>query len=721
MTWEVHTAREAFPGFTVEWDRLNETLFGGHPFFDSRFVGPLLKHFATGSELLCIERLDGPKGRITGALIVQPQGYGRWVSFRPSQAQITAVLLDDAERLTGLLPVLPGFVWTIELIAIDPRFAPHMGKMNRTSHLSAQAYTIGIDGTLSFDDYWNQRPKKLRDNLRRYFNRLDQEFGGFSLVRHVRPEDMNEAVARFGMIESSGWKGKAGTAIAPDNIQGSFYAEIMKSFAHAGQAAVYELRVGDRLAGSRLMIASAGLSIMLKTTYDEALARIAPGRLQLNRVIEDRLTSHPGQRVEFYTNATRDQREWATFGCTILNVQIFRKTFFSTAFAVLKGLRNALPGAPVPDEPPEGIIIDTCTRLETLRESGLELGDLSREKTIEASPDWFELLQRSVFTGDPGVRYHYIADGKRVTALLPTRHTGRSVRKIEALGNFYTSLYVPLKTDESDSGALRHLLGHAAAHRGSAHVMRFAPMDLSSPAFYELYDHLLAIGWTPFRFFCFGNWYLKVEKDWEDYLKHRSGNLRSRIKRKIRRFTEAGGTLKIISNSAQVDEAIYAFQEVYSASWKIPEPFPEFVPALIRHLASSGSLRMGIAQLQGQSVAAQLWIVKDGTASIYKVAYHEKFAAYSPGTVLTAHMMQHVIDRDRVSEVDFLIGDDDYKKEWMSHRRERWGIVAYNPLTLIGCVLLLREIVARWAKSALVKAGSYVMPATESHHSLKDK
>lgn len=721
MTWEVHAAREAFPRFAGEWDRLNETLFGGHPFFDSRFVGPLLKHFATGDEFLCIERSDGPKGRITGALIAQPQGYGRWVSFRPSQAQITAVLLDDAERLATLLPALPGFAWTIELIAIDPRFAPCMEKMNRTAHVSAQAYTIGIDGALAFDGYWSQRPKNLRANLRRYFNRLDQEFGGFSLVRHTRLEDMDEAVARFGTIESSGWKGKAGTAVAPDNTQGSFYAEIMESFAHAGQAAVYELRVGDWLAASRLMIENADLSIILKTTYDETLARIAPGRLQLNRVIEDRLTNHPGQTLEFYTNATRDQREWATFGCTILNVQIFRRSFFSTAFAVLKSLRNALPGASMPGEPPEGVIVDTCTGLETLREAGLDLSGLSREKPIEASTEWFDLLQRSVFAGDTGVRYHYMADDKRVTALLPTRHTGLKVRKIEALGNFYTSLYAPLKTDESDSDALRHLLAHAAAHRGGAHLMRFAPMDPDSPAFYELYDHLLAIGWTPFRFFCFGNWYLKIERNWEDYLKHRSANLRSRIKRKTRRFTEEGGVLEVVSDPKRVDEAISAFQEVYSASWKIPEPFPEFVPALIRQLASSGALRMGIAWLRGRPVAAQLWIVTDSTASIYKVAYHEGFASYSPGTVLTAHLMQHVIDRDRVSEVDFLIGDDDYKKIWMNHRRERWGIVAYNPLTFFGCILLLREILARWVKSVLVKAEPHALPQPESHPSFKDK
>lgn len=159
------------------------------------------------------------------------------------------------------------------------------------------------------------------------------------------------------------------------------------------------------------------------------------------------------------------------------------------------------------------------------------------------------------------------------------------------------------------------------------------------------------------------------------------------------------GTLEVVATDDQLEPAIAAFQEVYLSSWKKPEPFPEFVPSLIRRLATLGMLRLGIAWLQGRPIAAQLWIVGQDKASIYKVAYHEDFAAYSPGTVLTAHLMQHVIDRDHVKEVDFLIGDDKYKQIWMSHRRERWGIVAYNPRTLIGFALLLKEVLARTTKT----------------------
>jgi CelD/BcsL family acetyltransferase involved in cellulose biosynthesis len=93
-----------------------------------------------------------------------------------------------------------------------------------------------------------------------------------------------------------------------------------------------------------------------------------------------------------------------------------------------------------------------------------------------------------------------------------------------------------------------------------------------------------------------------------------------------------------------------------------------------------------------------LWIVSERRAEIYKVAYDEAFKQLSPGTALTAKLMQHVIDVDGVDEVDYLIGDDPYKKSWMGARRERWGIEAIRVAHPIGSALALRNAAARQAK-----------------------
>ena len=56
-----------------------------------------------------------------------------------------------------------------------------------------------------------------------------------------------------------------------------------------------------------------------------------------------------------------------------------------------------------------------------------------------------------------------------------------------------------------------------------------------------------------------------------------------------------------------------------------------------------------------------------------------------------AHMLRHVIDEDRVEVVDFLQGDDPYKQDWMSHRRERWGVLAMNPRRARGLLGIARH------------------------------
>jgi hypothetical protein len=239
------------------------------------------------------------------------------------------------------------------------------------------------------------------------------------------------------------------------------------------------------------------------------------------------------------------------------------------------------------------------------------------------------------------------------------------------------------------------LLQTANADHGGAHVMRFAPMDPESPTYEALLAALRSSGWIPFRFLSFGNWYLKVTGDYATYLKTRSGSLRSTIKRMHKKFIAEGGTLEIVTDMSGVEPAIAAYQHVYARSWKKPEPYPDFVPGLIRWLAEKGKLRLGIARLAGQPIAAQLWIANHGKAYIFKVAYDEEFNAYSPGTLVSNLLMEQVIDHDKVDEVDFLIGDDKYKQLWMSHRRERWGIVAYNPNTLYGNALLLKEVTGR--------------------------
>ena len=83
-------------------------------------------------------------------------------------------------------------------------------------------------------------------------------------------------------------------------------------------------------------------------------------------------------------------------------------------------------------------------------------------------------------------------------------------------------------------------------------------------------------------------------------------------------------------------------------------------------------------------VAAQIWFVSNGTAYIFKLAYRTSYRKTSVGTVLTAALIEQVIAVDRVSSIDFLTGDDNYKKDWMQSQRNLYRMIGCNKQTVHG-------------------------------------
>jgi hypothetical protein len=347
-----------------------------------------------------------------------------------------------------------------------------------------------------------------------------------------------------------------------------------------------------------------------------------------------------------------------------------------------------------------GLHFEVYQQIGLLPESVLLALACAESNDVEQGKDWLGNLIDTVFPDDRGIAFYALFEHREVLALLPVRHADRG--EVLSLGNFYTSLYQPYLASGLTVESLVRLLEFIMDSNGDVSAMRFAPMDVDGRCYKLLLAAAQQAGLVSFPFFCFGNWYLPVITDWGSYYSGRPSQIKNSIKRKSREFKQAGGTLEIIFGTDRLEHGIEAYQSVYSSSWKVPEPFPEFTPSLIKILARHGWLRLGVAMLSGQPIAAQIWIVAHGRASIFKLAYHEDFKRYSAGTLLTAKLMEHAIYIDQVREVDYLIGDDSYKASWMTHRRERWGIIAYNPRSVYGAVGAVWEYLVRWLKPAVI-------------------
>jgi len=285
-----------------------------------------------------------------------------------------------------------------------------------------------------------------------------------------------------------------------------------------------------------------------------------------------------------------------------------------------------------------------------------------------------------------------------------------SGQQLNGLSNYYSSLFAPLVWSTSgveasevvpDAELWQRFAQAMRAHPARWPVLRFDPLDTQSGFFAGFESALGQAGYQVGRYFCFGNWYLQLAgRSFAEYQNSLPSALRHSITRGQRRLDKNGAWRIDIQQQpdAQLEVAINDFVAVYQKSWKGPEPNTQFIPALARMAAAQGWLRLGVLRLDGQAIAAQLWLVKSGKASIFKLAYVTGFERFSAGSVLTAALMRHVIDVDQVHEVDYLTGDDAYKRDWMSHRRERWGLVAFDWRTLSGLWAGCRHGLGQWFK-----------------------
>ncbi len=190
------------------------------------------------------------------------------------------------------------------------------------------------------------------------------------------------------------------------------------------------------------------------------------------------------------------------------------------------------------------------------------------------------------------------------------------------------------------------------------------------------------------------NWRIATEgMGFDAYWASRPGQLRSTFKRKAK---SAGLEVDIHDRFSEAAWADY--EAVYQASWKPEEGSFPFLRALAEQEGTAGTLRLGIAKKDGVPIAAQLWLVEHGEATIHKLAYAESAKSLSPGTILGEAMFRHALDKDQVRVIDYGTGDEPYKADWMGERRMLWRLAAHNPHRLKGLMGALRARVSNLAR-----------------------
>jgi hypothetical protein len=335
--------------------------------------------------------------------------------------------------------------------------------------------------------------------------------------------------------------------------------------------------------------------------------------------------------------------------------------------------------------------ISAVDRLDALPATALALVEAVGRRQFHLAPDWWRCMQEHACPPDARARYLLAEAEGRALSVLPL--WAGPGRQLAGLANPYSVVYAPLLAPDLSDGDLVTIgRGFARMLRGAG-VVRLDALDADAPWLAGLLAGLRAGGLVALRFDHFGNWWEPAGgRGWTEYLADRPGRQRETVRRRLARAgRDASIVIERITGGAALEDGIAAYLAVYARSWKSPEPFAGFNPAVMRAAAAAGRLRLWVLRQAGQPVAAQYWVLAEAGAMVLKLAHDEAAVALSPGTVLTAHAIRDLLDNDHVASLDFGRGDDPYKADWCTQRRQRIGLLLCNPWSPVGAAAIARH------------------------------
>jgi CelD/BcsL family acetyltransferase involved in cellulose biosynthesis len=180
------------------------------------------------------------------------------------------------------------------------------------------------------------------------------------------------------------------------------------------------------------------------------------------------------------------------------------------------------------------------------------------------------------------------------------------------------------------------------------------------------------------------NYYVSLERSWQDYLKGLDSNIRREWTRRKRRLSSDPGGYEVerISDPERIREALSRFVIVERAGWKGKDGIGVgkdertllFYEDLLVRLAGKGKAFIYFLKSKGETIAGKICFIQQDVVYSRHTTYMPSYAAYSPGILVQADLIQELFGGP-YRELD-LLGSSRFetppknKTDWATGRRE---------------------------------------------------
>lgn len=323
-------------------------------------------------------------------------------------------------------------------------------------------------------------------------------------------------------------------------------------------------------------------------------------------------------------------------------------------------------------------------------------GALSSANLYELSQAWLKATATFMLGAQDDIIVHCLYSNSSklpyIAWPLVHRNTNGSAL-ITSLSSFYSAVTTAYY-DESIAFMLEekcfHHLIKAISERYSWHEMQLGPFEQNNPLLVDIrqnFHYQKVVKQT-------ANFYEKALADFADYYEKRPSQLKNTLKRREKKLLKQHQYhIKIFDQQTDFAENFEHYKKIYQLSWKGEEYSFGFIEQVCLAALSTNSLRMGLLFVDEKPVAAQLWFLHHGSASIFKLAYDPAYQAFSVGSLLSMAISKHVIEIDKVTMIEFGMGSEAYKKDWLSKQRQRLSLQVFNHKTLRGNLMALKAFI----------------------------
>ena len=276
------------------WEFLANNALSRNIPFESNVLLPALKHLATESvRVLIVENAAvEPHCNLVGLVPVEPNPVYR-LPFKAAEIwkhdqcfNATPLLHKkfaiEAWKLICEKLSATGFsLLSLDTVSAEAKFERVLRAVEKQKHIvrfqRAQYQRAAFIPSQTAADFMQKHcSKNVRKNTRRQLRRLEA-LGKVTWEKSDTSSDFEQLAEDFLKLEVSGWKGRAGTALASMAATKAFYREMIRDSAKAGKAKFLSLKLDGRPIAMLSDIQSEKFSYCYKTAYNEEFSSLSPG------------------------------------------------------------------------------------------------------------------------------------------------------------------------------------------------------------------------------------------------------------------------------------------------------------------------------------------------------------------------------------------------------------------------------------------------------------